>query len=431
MDDSETMRYIRLSDHPFARNQATASQPIHPGQVIFATLPLTTALLPSTEGQRCDNCHCLANDRVALLKCSGCASFWYCGVNCQITHWKAHHRRICKAYNRYTISSGYQALPVNEKVDAMLLSQLLVQVFPKDDFSLPPLAGNDPLVTSKSADVPQHIARECFSRFGNNNFVLHSHLNTFAHGVYPLASRLFNHSCIPNCVVKYRITRGEPVKMEIVSLHEIAAGEEITIPYLDPALPYETRQNALQANYGFRCACLLCTFEKRIHPIPSLPQNTEEFAALTKQLQTFTEDEDETQDVPLMLSMPAQLYPLLNESYLPELSEQFSHSSHEGEYETALLTGRNLLALYKVLYHRNFPQIGMHALELAKTAWNAVVTAGPDTPPSQLQRFEEQAISSLTTARRVLQNYGPEGDEGGPLEEILVLQELLEEGRKP
>lgn len=73
----------------------------------------------------------------------------------------------------------------------------------------------------------------------------------------------------------------------------------------------------------------------------------------------------------------------------------------------------------------------MHALELAKTAWNAVVTAGPDTPPSQLQRFEEQAISSLTTARRVLQNYGPEGDEGGPLEEILVLQELLEEGRKP
>lgn len=165
----------------------------------------------------------------------------------QITHWKAHHRRICKAYNRYTISSGYQALPVNEKVDAMLLSQLLVQVFPKDDFSLPPLAGNDPLVsvffdllqgpthanipglcrTSKSADVPQHIARECFSRFGNNNFVLHSHLNTFAHGVYPLASRLFNHSCIPNCVVKYRITRGEPVKMEIVSLHEIAAGEEV------------------------------------------------------------------------------------------------------------------------------------------------------------------------------------------------------------
>lgn len=169
----------------------------------------------------------------------------------QTAQWKAHHRRICKIYNRYIISSDYQALSVNEKVDAVLLSQLLVQIYQDDQFDLTPSADSDPLAatffsllesstdvevpplcrTLKSAAVPRETSRKIFSRFGNNNFVLHSHLNTYAHGVYPLASRYFNHSCTPNCVVKYMITPQQAVRMEIVALNDIAAGDEVTPLY--------------------------------------------------------------------------------------------------------------------------------------------------------------------------------------------------------
>lgn len=96
-------------------------------------------------------------------------------------------------------------------------------------------------------------------------------------------------------------------------------------------------------------------------------------------------------------NLPSELHPLLGEGYLPTLSEEFSRASHasEGPYDRALAAGRVVLALYAVLYPQNYPQIGtklrcpcqadrrmlmdspgMHALELAKTAWNAIIAGG-------------------------------------------------------
>lgn len=73
------------------------------------------------------------------------------------------------------------------------------------------------------------ITEDIYSRFGNNNFLVHSHLNPCAHGIFPLASRLFNHSCNPNCVAKYLFRKGEPVVMEVVAISAIAEGEEVRI----------------------------------------------------------------------------------------------------------------------------------------------------------------------------------------------------------
>lgn len=72
----------------------------------------------------------------------------------------------------------------------------------------------------------------------------------------------------------------------------------------------------------------------------------------------------------------------------------------------------------------------MHALELAKTSWNSVIAGDDDAaaPPSPLaatRRVEDSARHYLTLARRVLESFGPEGDDGGPLEEIRVMRELL------
>ena len=68
---------------------------------------------------------------------------------------------------------------------------------------------------------------ELYSRFGNNNFAIHSHLVSMAHGIFPLASRLFNHSCIPNAAATYIFTESEPVRMDVVALREIKEEEEV------------------------------------------------------------------------------------------------------------------------------------------------------------------------------------------------------------
>jgi SET and MYND domain-containing protein len=71
------------------------------------------------------------------------------------------------------------------------------------------------------------VVREIYARFGNNNFVIHSHLTTFGHGVFPLASRLFNHSCLPNAAAKYTLSASNVPRMDVVALRDIAQGEEV------------------------------------------------------------------------------------------------------------------------------------------------------------------------------------------------------------
>ena len=157
---------------------------------------------------------------------------------------------MCKWYNRYVAAPEYHAMQLEQRTDSLLLSQLLIEVFPKNDFDTDAAmrrselmaqfldllkgpvershAARIPLCRSPRLEVvPPDVVEEVFARFGNNNFVVHSHLNSYAHGVFPLASRLFNHSCVPNCAAKFIITSAEMVKMEIVALRHIEAGEEV------------------------------------------------------------------------------------------------------------------------------------------------------------------------------------------------------------
>ena len=71
----------------------------------------------------------------------------------------------------------------------------------------------------------------------------------------------------------------------------------------------------------------------------------------------------------------------------------------------------------------------MHLLEMAKTAWNAFITmetAEPSTRPAG-EGFLGQARAYLRLSKLVWGVVGPEGDEGGPLAEIQVLESLLSE----
>lgn len=64
----------------------------------------------------------------------------------------------------------------------------------------------------------------------------------------------------------------------------------------------------------------------------------------------------------------------------------------------------------------------MHVLELAKTGWNARLSSDRD---DDNQISKAQVLLFLSSARHVLEIYGPEGDESGPLDEIETLQRLL------
>ncbi|KAI1793397.1 SET domain-containing protein [Ganoderma leucocontextum] len=438
---------VRLGPHPVSRNAALTKVPVRSSSVVASVPALATSLLPAEKGKRCDGCHVLESDSVTLRRCSGCASFWYCGTTCQNRDWRLHHKKICKHYNTFVVSGQYQALTTHDKVDALLLSQLLAdpdvwRVRPPSDTStfldLTKVPRPDgfvpPLCLSKGAQTAETVAlaEDLYTRFGNNNFVLHSHLDSYAHGVFPLASRLFNHSCVPNAACKYVITPAELVKMEVVALREIDEGEEVTIPYLDPALPFQTRQDALRANYGFECDCRLCAFGRRVEPVPNPPaRGSAELRALEAAIRSFSlGDLNQGVRVPTAPGsferLPQELHCLLHESYLPSLSEAFSKTSHEGPYADAVESGLTLLAFYAMIYPPNYPQIGMHTLELAKTLWNVICTDVGAIAGVDEGQLKTHARAALDFAAAVLRNFGPEGDRGGPLEEVRVLAGLLQ-----
>ncbi|OJA09411.1 hypothetical protein AZE42_03077 [Rhizopogon vesiculosus] len=315
-----------------------------------------------------------------------------------------------------------------------------------------PQHGSPQIACPMSVSVEVHQSLEAlFSRSGNNNFAVHSHLTTIAHGIFPLASRLFNHSCLPNAAARYVIRQGQPVRMEVVALRQIKTSEEICISYVDPAL-IESRQQITHFTYGFSCTCPSCNFINTIGAIPPLPVSEAALADLDNALQRFCIPSGDIDDHTLLAGsalqvLPKNLHCVLHEGYLSRLTDTFSESSHEGSYRVALNVGLSVFAMYLLIYPANYPQIGMellivqnflpstditkgmHLLEMAKTAWNAVITADHDNEqdvPASASLLERAQIY-LDLSSKIIKVFGPEGDPGGPLEELAVLENLLRE----
>lgn len=77
-----------------------------------------------------------------------------------------------------------------------------------------------------------------------------------------------NHSCRPNCMVRYPGRRGErrgdradPLVAQVVLLEDVEAGVELTQSYIDRELGLRERRDALE-DYGFLCRCSRCTEEE-------------------------------------------------------------------------------------------------------------------------------------------------------------------------
>jgi SET and MYND domain-containing protein len=141
-------------------------------------------------------------------------------------------------------------------------------------------------------------------------------------------------------------------------------GEQVCLPYVDPAL-LQSRQHILQTIYGFNCTCRSCLFLRDVGKVNEPPVASSARADIEKALcrHVFPDGLFQEQSIrrvvdPEKDSFPKSLHPALRESYLADLSERFSHASHEGQAEAALECGFTLLALYVLIYPLNYPQIG-------------------------------------------------------------------------
>jgi hypothetical protein len=120
--------------------------------------------------------------------------------------------------------------------------------------------------TRISGHSPEKISK-LLLQFESNNFgVTDDLLQCIASGVYPL-SAMMNHSCKPNCILRYSYTPSGP-ELHVIALSDILAGEELVHSYVDCAEKRSVRQAKLKDVYGFNCECIKCSEAQRYHMVP-------------------------------------------------------------------------------------------------------------------------------------------------------------------
>lgn len=192
-----------------------------------------------------------AADSIGTAMFSVCLLFFQCCLSVSIgsimsgqnLHWKQNHKRICRIHDSFVVSDRYQILPEHERLDSLLLSYTIARLsllevpyIPSTNSSAQVLMSLLPHQTDNPSKVPVmsikppppgKLIDRIYPCFGNNNFVIHSHLTGVAHAVFPFTSRLFNHSCVPNAVAKYKFSHGQSVLVEIIALRDIHPEEEV------------------------------------------------------------------------------------------------------------------------------------------------------------------------------------------------------------
>ncbi len=90
------------------------------------------------------------------------------------------------------------------------------------------------------------------------------HGNTFSfsekhdgRGLYALPS-LLNHSCLPSA---FRTHLGDAVVVR--AGRDMKKGEEVTVGYIDPSVPYDERRFRLMRSWQFKCTCMLCEADSK------------------------------------------------------------------------------------------------------------------------------------------------------------------------
>ena len=108
---------------------------------------------------------------------------------------------------------------------------------------------------SMSADIVQQLL--FILQCNAHRVVVGETRRTVGLGLYPMASML-NHSCSPNCVLRFRIQRYSRPHIVIVATQDIPPGVELTYNYIPLYQSTRERKEQLRWTYGFNCQCARC-----------------------------------------------------------------------------------------------------------------------------------------------------------------------------
>lgn len=80
-------------------------------------------------------------------------------------------------------------------------------------------------------------------------------------GIYVLHSHM-NHSCDPTVSVRHLDRKGALARITMRARRAIRPGEELTVTYVDPSMPLQTRRQALIPYVFGTCMCTKCIREE-------------------------------------------------------------------------------------------------------------------------------------------------------------------------
>lgn len=246
------------------------------GSVCATNSPIACVVLHHGISSRCSRCFSKSS---ALMKCSRCHYVCYCSADCQKSDWTQHKgecRYLENVLSRFRDQEAHLT-------DARLL--LRVHSAKKTALTSSCSMNHDGIVSCGK----EHVERMCVTtpassedaalahfvgsllktstidllatmlvQFRCNNFgITDELLQCVGAGVYPMGA-LLNHSCTPNCVLRFNLVPGQDVALQVVAVEPIAAGEELCHSYVDLVLHTSTRRHRLYSTYGFTCTCERC-----------------------------------------------------------------------------------------------------------------------------------------------------------------------------
>jgi len=254
------------------------------GDVILSNVPYTHVLFDRCLEERCSYCFVKSS---TLSACSKCKYVRYCSRECQAAGWMQHKmecKLIAKMAKIGMVNAGrsidtdfrllvgtYGVLQSDTSTQCRVDSSGR-SICGSSHLKSMPSAGSvakfqqdmpllDFISTVMKVKVPVEDLTSMLLRFHCNNFgITNALIDCIGAGVYPCAA-LLNHSCAPNCVLRYVVEAKTPVTLQIVAVRPVVRGEEICHSYTELVETAESRRAALWSTYQFTCAmgsCMRC-----------------------------------------------------------------------------------------------------------------------------------------------------------------------------
>jgi len=229
----------------------------------------------------CSSCGKEPKAGTKLKKCV-CEKAFYCGVECQKSHWKSHRPNCPHFVIKDIPGKGWGMMAARKlKPGTVILSEapLLTVEHPtpptvteelkhknifEDECAVAVLTAFDKLSEENKKKYLSLVDSAMIDRANLPGVVLGKYqtngigITENKTGVYYMISRI-NHSCSPNARAVQAIKENENLK-EVRAYVQIEKGEEILISYinLEQFVQRDDRRNSL-AKWNFLCSCKICS----------------------------------------------------------------------------------------------------------------------------------------------------------------------------